>query len=54
MSCKLHRHAKQQEERIRHLELELEVAREEIRALKAGNVSSSIKEQNKLESWCKP
>jgi hypothetical protein len=54
MSCKHHRHAKQQEERIRHLELELEVAREEIRALKAGNVSSSIKEQNKLVSWCKP
>jgi hypothetical protein len=24
------------------------------RALKAGNVSSSIKEQNKLVSWCKP
>jgi hypothetical protein len=52
MSCK------HQEERTRLLELELEVAREEIRALKARNVSSSIsssiKEQNKLASWCKP
>jgi hypothetical protein len=31
MSCKQHMHAKQQEERIRHLEYEMEIAREEIR-----------------------
>jgi hypothetical protein len=54
MSCKYHRHANQQEERIRHLEHELEVAREEIRVLRAGNVSSSIREQNNSESWCEP
>jgi hypothetical protein len=51
MSCKHHGHAKHQEERIRQLELELEVAREEIRALKAGNISSSINNQNKLVNW---
>jgi hypothetical protein len=47
-------HAKHQEERIRHLENELKVAKEEIRMLNAGNVSSSIKEQKKLESWSDP
>jgi hypothetical protein len=53
MSCKHHRHEKQEEERIRHLE-KLEIAREEIRALKTRNVSSSIREQNNTESWSKP
>jgi hypothetical protein len=53
MSCKCHRHAKEQE-RIRHLERELQVAREEIRTLKDGNVSSNIREQSNLESRCKP
>jgi hypothetical protein len=36
------------------LNMELEVAREEIRTLKAGNVSSSIRELNTVESWYKP
>ena len=58
MSCKYHRHAKHQEERIRRLEHELKIAKEEIRKLKAGNVSSSnsssIKEKTNLESWNKP
>jgi hypothetical protein len=40
ISCKHHRHAKQQEEKIRHLEHELEIVREEIRALKTTNVGS--------------
>jgi hypothetical protein len=52
--CKYHRHANQQEEGIRHLEHELEVAREEIRALRSENVSSSIRDQNNSENWCKP
>jgi hypothetical protein len=52
MSCKYHRHAKQQEEKIRHLEHELEIARGEIRVLKTKNVSSTIREQNNSESWC--
>jgi hypothetical protein len=54
MSCKHHRHAKEQEERIRNLEYELEIAREEIGVLKTGNRSSGIREQNYSESWCKP
>jgi hypothetical protein len=50
MSCKYHRHANHQEERIRHLEHELTAAKEEIRILEAGNISSSIREQKrKLE-----
>jgi hypothetical protein len=32
----------------------LEIAREEIRALKTRNVGSTIKEQNNSKSWCKP
>jgi copper homeostasis protein CutC len=47
-------HAKHQKERIRNLERELKIAKEEIRILKAGNVNSSngssIREQKTLES----
>jgi hypothetical protein len=42
MSCKHRWLEKHQEEGIRHLELELEAAREEIRALKARKISSII------------
>jgi hypothetical protein len=44
---------KQQEERIRHLEHKLEMARQEIRTLKTISVSSTSWEKNS-ESWCKP
>jgi hypothetical protein len=54
MSCKYQKHAKHLEGRIRHLEQELKAAREEISRLRAGNVSSSIREQGKLETWIKP
>jgi hypothetical protein len=54
MSCKYQKHAKHQEGKIRRLEQELKAAREEISRLKAGNVSSSIREQGKLETWIKP
>jgi hypothetical protein len=39
--------------KIRHLEHELEIAREEIRVLKTRNFRSSIREQHSWESWCK-
>jgi hypothetical protein len=54
MSCKYQKHAKHQEGKIRHLEQELKAAREEISRLRAGNISSSIREQCKLETWIKP
>jgi hypothetical protein len=54
MSCKYQKHAKHQEGRVRYLEQELKVAREEISRLRDGNVSSSIREQCKLETWIKP
>jgi hypothetical protein len=58
MACKYHRHAKHQEERIRHLEHELTIAKEVIRILKTGNVNSSnstsVREQKNLESRNKP
>jgi hypothetical protein len=54
MSCKYQKHAKHQVGRIRHLEQELEAAREEISRLRAGNVNSSIREQRNLETWIKP
>jgi hypothetical protein len=54
MSFKHHRHAKQQEERIRHIEDKLNIVREEIRVQKTRNVSSTIREQNNSESWWKP
>jgi hypothetical protein len=57
MSYKYHRHAKHQEERIRCLKHE-NIAKEETRILKTGNVNSSnssnIREQKNLESWNKP
>jgi hypothetical protein len=42
--CVYKNHVKQQEERIRHVENELKLAREEICKLKAGNVSSNFME----------
>jgi predicted RNase H-like nuclease (RuvC/YqgF family) len=39
ISCRYQKHAKHQEERIRHLEQELKSAREEISKLKAVNGS---------------
>jgi hypothetical protein len=41
-------------ERIRHLEHELKAAREGIKRLKAGNISSSIGKQSNLEIGRKP
>jgi hypothetical protein len=43
--CKYQRHSKKQEERIKHLEQKLKAAREEICKLKAGNISSSFREE---------
>jgi hypothetical protein len=40
--------------RIRHLEQELKAVREVITRVKAGNVSSSIREQSNLKIWRKP
>jgi hypothetical protein len=40
--------------RIRHLEQELKAVREVITRVKAGNASSSIREQSNLEIWRKP
>jgi hypothetical protein len=57
MSCKYQKQARYHEERIRYLEQELKVAREEIIFLKAGNSSSKIKDQDisdNLRSWTKP
>jgi hypothetical protein len=54
MPCKYQKHAKHQEGVIRHLEQELKAAREDISRLRAENVSSSIREQGKLEIWIKP
>jgi cell division protein FtsB len=51
--CKFQRHAKQQEGRIRHLEQELKIAREEICKLKAGNICSNYIEES-AGSWKKP
>jgi hypothetical protein len=42
MSCKYQKLAKYQEERIRYLELELKVTREEVNLLKNGNTGSYI------------
>jgi hypothetical protein len=45
-SCKYQKHAKHQEERIRHLERELRSARAEIKFLKTGYTSSKTKVQD--------
>lgn len=52
--CKHQSHSKKQDERIRHLEQELEAAREEICKLKAGNISNSFLERDIFGHWKKP
>jgi hypothetical protein len=47
------KHVKEQEERIRHLEKELNAAREETCKVKAGNVSSNFMEQDYPGNWGK-
>jgi hypothetical protein len=57
MSCKYQKHARYQEGRIRYLEQELKVARENIIFLKAGGNSSKIRDQEISDDsrpWNKP
>jgi hypothetical protein len=45
------KHVREQEERIRHLEKEVNAAREETCKTKAGNVSSNFMEQDYTGKW---
>ena len=55
MSCKYQKHIKYQKGRIRYLELELKVARDEVNLLKNRNMSNKIRDKdNANDIWLKP
>jgi hypothetical protein len=55
MSCKYQKHIKYQEGKIRYLELELKVARDEVNVLKNRNMSNKIRDKDNANNiWLKP
>ena len=54
MSCKYQKHIKYQKGRIRYLELELKMARDEVNLLKNRNISNKIRDKdNAKDIWFK-